>query len=172
MSVLSATFYGFEFLAAAAAVGILFVKNVFHATILLIVCLLSLAGIFTMSGAEFVAVTQILIYAGGVLVLIIFGVMLTSRIAGKPLIVKNQYIFAGSLTALFFSTLLIRLFSEQTFFRSEASASEASENPINRLGISLVIDYALPLEVAGILLLIALIGAAVAASSFNIYKNQ
>lgn len=172
MSLLSIVFYGFEVLAALAAVGILFVKSVFHAALLLIVCLLSLAGIFVLSNAEFVAVTQILIYAGGVLVLIIFGIMLTSRMAGKPLMVKNQYVFASSLMALFFSTLLIKLFSEQKFFHSENLGTQGSVNPINRIGVSLMSDYVLPLEVAGILLLVALVGAAVTASSFNIYKKQ
>jgi NADH:ubiquinone oxidoreductase subunit 6 (subunit J) len=172
MSTFSIVFYGFEFLAVLAAIAILFVKNVFHAALLLIVCLLSLAGIFVMSSAEFVAVTQILIYAGGVLVLIIFGIMLTSRMAGKPLIVKNQYVFASSLMALFFSTVLIKLFSEQKFFYPEPSAASEYGNPISRIGISLMSDYVLPLEVAGVLLLVALIGAAVTASSFNIYKKQ
>jgi NADH:ubiquinone oxidoreductase subunit 6 (subunit J) len=92
--------------------------------------------------------------------------------AGKPLIIKNQYVFASSLIALFFSTLLIKLFSEQTFFRSESSLNQESINPIKRIGISLMSDYALPLEIAGVLLLAALIGAAVTASSFNIYKKQ
>jgi NADH:ubiquinone oxidoreductase subunit 6 (subunit J) len=172
MSIFSIVFYGFEFLAAISAISILFVKSVFQAALLLITCLLSLAGIFVLSSAEFVAVTQILIYAGGVLVLIIFGIMLTSRLAGKPLIVKNQYIFAGSLMAVFFSTVLIKLFSEQNFFQAETSVIKGSENPINRIGISLMSDYVLPLEIAGVLLLIALIGAAVTASSFNIYKKQ
>lgn len=170
MSIFSTVFYGFEFLAAISAISILFVKNVFHAALLLIVCLLSLAGIFVLSSAEFVAVAQILIYAGGVLVLIIFGIMLTSRLAGKPLIVKNQYIFASSLIALFLSTGLIKLFSEQNFFHSELAVQNA--NPINRMGITLMSDYVIPLEMAGVLLLIALIGAAVTASSFNIYKKQ
>lgn len=170
MNVLSLTLYGFEVLAGLSALGILFVKNVFHAALLLIVCLLALAGIFVLYNAEFIAVTQILIYAGGVLVLIIFGVMLTSRMAGRQMIVKNQYVFAASFISLFLAALLIMLFSEQKFYQSETTQVSAG-NSINQIGISLMSDYALAFEVSGILLLAALLGAAVTATSFNVKKQ-
>jgi NADH:ubiquinone oxidoreductase subunit 6 (subunit J) len=170
MNILSITLYGFEALAGLSALGILFVKNVFHAALMLIVCLLALAGIFVVYNAEFIAVTQILIYAGGVLVLIIFGVMLTSRMAGKQLIVKNQYVFGASLISLFMAALLIMLFSEQNFYHAD-KAEVTANNSINQIGISLISDYALVFEVSGILLLAALLGAAVTASSFNAKKQ-
>jgi len=171
MSILSFTFYAFEFLAALSAVSILFVKNVFYGALLLIICLLSLAGIYVISNAEFIAVTQILIYAGGVLVLIIFGVMLTVRIAGKPLAVKNQNWFAGVLVGLSFLILLTKLFSETIFYSSDPISVEQRYTAINQIGILLMTDYMFPFEVAGVLLLIALIGAAVVASSFNTTKK-
>ncbi len=170
MNVLSITLYGFEALAGLSALGILFVKNVFHAALMLIVCLLSLAGVFVLYNAEFVAVTQILIYAGGVLVLIIFGVMLTSRMAGKQLIVKNQYVFGASFIFLLMTVILTKLFSEQIFYQKENSTEISSHNSINKIGITLMSDYALAFEVVGILLLAALLGAAVTASSFNAKK--
>ena len=171
MSILSITLYGFEALARLSAVGILFVKNVFHAALLLIVCLLALAGIFVLYNAEFIAVTQILIYAGGVLVLIIFGVMLTSRITGRQLFIENQYVFGASFISLFLATLLIMLFSEQKFYQEASTAEVPPHNSINQIGISMMSDYALVFEVSGILLLAALLGAAVTASSFNIKKQ-
>lgn len=170
MNVLSITLYGFEALAGLSALGILFVKNVFHAALLLIVCLLALAGIFVLYNAEFIAVTQVLIYAGGVLVLIIFGVMLTSRMAGRQMIVKNQYVFAASFISLFLAALLIMFFSEQKFYQPETTEVSAV-NSINQIGISLMSDYALAFEVSGILLLAALLGAAVTATSFNVKKQ-
>src|SRR6185503_18178603 len=135
MSILSFTFYAFEFLAAVSAVAILFVKNVFYGALLLIICLLSLAGIYVISNAEFIAVTQILIYAGGVLVLIIFGVMLTTRISGKPLIVENHNWFAGSFVGLSFLLLLTKLFSETGFYNSNGVSIEQQYTSINKIGI-------------------------------------
>jgi NADH:ubiquinone oxidoreductase subunit 6 (subunit J) len=172
MSIHSFIFYSLEFLAAVSAICILFTKNVFYGALLLIVCLLSVAGIYILTNAEFIAVTQILIYAGGVLVLIIFGVMLTSKISGKPLIVNNQNWFAGSLVGLSFLILLFKLFYETNFYTSHQVAKESNYHAINQIGILTMTDYVLPFEVAGILLLVALIGAAVVASSFHSIKKS
>lgn len=171
MSIVSLAFYVFAGVAALSAVAILLTRNVFHATLLLIVCLLSVAAIFVLGMAEFVAVTQILVYAGGVLVLIIFGVMLTSKISGKALMVKNQYRLRGPLIGLALFTLLCLLFSESHFIDGARMESQQF-NSINQIGIGLMSDYVFPLEVAGVLLLVALIGAAVVASSFNSTKKM
>ncbi len=85
----SILFYPFALLAAVAAVAILVVRNVFYGALWLLTCLLSVAAIYVLANAEFVAVTQILIYAGGIAVVILFGVMLTSRVAGVPLVVQR-----------------------------------------------------------------------------------
>lgn len=170
MSGFSIMLYVLEAVAALSALCILFVRNVFHAALLLIVCLLTLAGIFILYHAEFIAVTQILVYAGGVLVLITFGIMLTSRITGKPLVVKNQYVLSASLISLFFASILMLLFSRQDFYQTE-SGKIFTENSIPKIGISLMSDYALAFEVIGILLLVTLLGAAVAATSFNTKKQ-
>lgn len=168
MSLTTLTLYVFECLAGVAALSILFVRNVFHAALLLIVCLISLAGVFVIYNAEFIAVTQILVYAGGVLVLIIFGIMLSSRLAGKPLQVKNQYVLPASLIGIFSATSLIQLFYRQQFFQQPGAKAG---NPITQTGIALMSDFVLPFEVVGLLLLIALLGAAVTASSFYTKKQ-
>jgi NADH-quinone oxidoreductase subunit J len=172
MNVNTILFYGFEVLAALSAIAILFIRNVFYGTLLLIVSLLSIAGIYIFLNAEFIAVTQILIYAGGILVLIIFGVMLTSKFSGKPLVVKNKHWLPGVVVGTFFFTLLTKLFSETHFYENAQPHSESTYTPINQIGILVMSDYVLPFEVAGILLLVALIGAAVIASSFNSIKKQ
>jgi len=172
MSAASVAFYGFEILAALSATCILFTRNVFYGTLLLIVCLLSLAGIYILAVAEFVAVTQILIYAGGVLVLILFGVMLTSKISGKPLIVENQYRVRGPLVGLSVFAMLCLLFSQAQFFTGSPVGAETTYTSINQIGVLLMSDYVLPFETAGVLLLVALIGAAVVASSFNSIKKH
>jgi NADH-quinone oxidoreductase subunit J len=157
-------FYIFSFLAVAAASGILFTNRLFHGALMLLVCLLSIAGIYVVSFAELVAVTQILIYAGGVLVIIIFGIMLTTKISGKPMIVTNNKWFAGLLLGLPLMALLIVLTTNENFNITGVYDHDPQYTLINRLGIALMTDYLLPFEVAGLLLLIALVGAAVAAA--------
>lgn len=171
MNSLDLLFYGLEILAALSAIAILFTKNVFYGALLLITCLLAIAGIYIIAHAEFLAATQILIYAGGVLVLIIFGVMLTSKISGKPLVVENKNWMAGSLVGLFFLVTLSKLFSETTFYGNDMVAKPSKYTSINQIGILFSTDYVLPFELTGILLLVVLIAAAVVASSFNSAKK-
>lgn len=164
MNVLNLLFYFFEGVAAASALGIIFIRNVFYGALLLIVCLLSLAALYVFMFAEFVAVTQILIYAGGILIVIIFGIMLTSKIAGKPLVVEHAYVFGGGLVAVIFCSLLIYFFARQPF-ASQGVVKLQQDDVIQRIGAGFMQEFLLPFEVAGILLLIALIGAAVIAST-------
>jgi len=162
MNIVSTIFYFLEAVAALAAIGILIVRNVFYAALLLLVTLLCVAGIYVLSFAEFIAVTQILVYAGGILVLIIFGIMLTSRISGKPLMVSNKYWLGAMLAGGFFFVLLVNLFLKQSY--ASSVGVPAPGNTIQQVGVSLMSDFILPFEVAGILLLVALVGAAITAS--------
>jgi NADH:ubiquinone oxidoreductase subunit 6 (subunit J) len=164
-------FYVFAAVAALSALSMVFIRNVYYAALLLIVCLLSLAGIYIVAFAEFVAVTQILVYAGGILVLIIFGIMLTAKISGKPLVVQNQYQLIGTGVGVIFFILLVTQFSSASFYKQPVGNTSPEYNSINNIGILMMSDYVLPFEVVGVLLLIALIGAAVVASSFNSIKK-
>lgn len=164
MSMYRILFYAFSAVASISCIGILITRNIFYGALLLLTCLLSVAGIYVLAFAEFVAVTQILIYAGGVLVVIIFGIMLTAKISGKPLSVKNSKWGAGIITGCSFLILLIYYFSQATFIKRIAQQDRYALNSINRIGTELMSDFVLPFEIAGILLLVALIGAAVMAS--------
>jgi len=168
MNLTSILFYAFETLAALSAIALVFVRNVFHGALLLITCLLALAGIYVIAFAEFVAVTQILVYAGGILVVIIFGIMLTTKLAGKPLMIEHVYGFSGTLAGvLFFGLLVFYIWKEE--FDKDASTSHVTE--IKTIGVGLMTEFALPFEVAGLLLLVALIGAAIIASSAKAKKT-
>lgn len=169
MNFVNILFCFFEAVAALAALSLVLVRNVFYGALILVVCLLSLAAIYVLAFAEFVAVTQILIYAGGILVVIIFGVMLTAKIAGKPLVVKHTNLWGGALACVSLFTLLIYFLSSQKFFEDKKEMI-ASDDAINTIGFGLMTEFVLPFEVAGILLLSALIGAAVIASSIKSRK--
>ncbi|MBL0742543.1 NADH-quinone oxidoreductase subunit J family protein [Chryseolinea lacunae] len=158
-------FYFFEAAAAIAAVALLFARSVFYGALLVIVILLALAGLYVLAFAEFVAVTQILVYAGGILVVIIFGIMLTSRLSGKPLVVEHTLPVSGGLVGLAFFGALVYAIALQTFPTSESVAKTSTTfDATQTVGIALMSDYVLPFETTGILLLMALIGAAVMAS--------
>lgn len=162
MSLVTFIFYFFVLTTATSAIGILLSKNVFKAALFLLTCLLSVAAIYVLSFAEFVAITQILIYAGGVLVVIIFGVMLTTKISGKPLRVTNAHIFSGLLAASTLFAILI-IYIPADLVLPAANRIDTTEN-IRNIGINFMTAFSLPFELAGILLLVALIGAAVISS--------
>lgn len=172
MSSVELLFYGLAIVAALSAIAILLTKNVFYGALFLIMSLLAIAGIYIIANAEFLAVTQILIYAGGVLVLVIFGVMLTSKISGKPLVVENKNWIFGSLVGLSFLITLSKLFSEGIFYTNTTTEKESGYTSINQIGIHFSTDYVLPFELTGVLLLVVLVSAAVVASSFNSAKKS
>lgn len=155
-------FYFFVLTAAGSAIGILLSRNVFKGALFLLTCLLSLAAVYVLAFAEFVAITQILIYAGGILVVIIFGIMLTTKISGKPLQVRNTDIFSGLLVMFVLLGLLV-IYIPTDLVLPSSNALNPAEN-ISTIGISFMTTFSLPFELAGILLLVALIGAAVISS--------
>jgi NADH:ubiquinone oxidoreductase subunit 6 (subunit J) len=170
MSLAAFMFYFFESVAALSAVGLALVRNVFYGALLLVVCLLALAGIYVLAFAEFIAVTQILIYAGGILVVIIFGIMLTTKISQKPLVVEHSYVMSGLLVAIGCFGLLSLVLSNESFV-SPVRGALRTVNSAQTIGVSLFSKYMLPFEIAGVLLLIALIGASVLASNIKSRKE-
>jgi NADH-quinone oxidoreductase subunit J len=169
MNLTSLLFYFFEAVAALSSITLIFIRNVFHGALLLITCLLALAGIYVLAFAEFVAVTQVLIYAGGVLVVIIFGIMLTTKLSGKPLLIEHVYGFSGWLAGLLFFAMFVFAIANESFKSLPPGPAKPTE--VRTIGVGLMTEFALPFEVAGILLLVALIGAAIIASSTKTKKT-
>lgn len=155
-------FYFFMLMAVSGALAILFSKNVFRSAIYLLVSLLSIAALYVLSFAEFLAVTQILIYAGGITVIIIFGIMLTTRISGKPLVVENTHVLSGALAGIALFILLIRYLPDLSGDHGTVAAES-----ISVIALQIFSLYTIPFEIAGLLLLIALIGAAVITSDLK-----
>jgi NADH:ubiquinone oxidoreductase subunit 6 (subunit J) len=124
MNVVNIIFYFFISLTALSALGIVFSKNVFRSALLLLVSLLSVAAIYVLSFAEFIAVTQILIYAGGILVVIIFGIMLTTKISGRPLVVENTHLFSGAVAGISLLVLLVRYLPSASSFGANGLPAE------------------------------------------------
>lgn len=154
MTLAQFVFYFFCFAAIAGAIGILLTKNLLKGALFLLTSLLAVAALFVLSGAEYVAVTQIIIYAGGTTILIIFGIMLTTPLAGKPLHISNGRIFSGILL----SALLIGMLGK-AIVSLKVPEPSSTITPIKKVGSSLISDYNFPFEVVGILLLVALIAA-------------
>lgn len=151
--------YTLAIVAAVAAAGVLFVKEVFHAALLLLVCLICVAGLFVTFNAEFLAIVQLLVYAGGVLLLLVFGIMLTVRSSPPERRDSSQNEVMAGLVGLSLLAVMIVVI-DRTFTTSLNTAGLSPED----IGALLMTRYAIPFEVAGMLLLISLVGAIVAAT--------
>ncbi len=156
-------FYSFAALSVISGLFILFTKNVLHAVLALLAVFLGVSALFVFAGADFLAVTQLVVYVGGVLVLMLFGVMLTNRETGAAYPVsRNKYFMGGIISGgAIFGVLSYLLIKNQSVFPESIKSAEGSTVKI--LGVGLMSEYVLAFEVAGLLLLMALIGAAVVA---------
>jgi len=168
MNAAAALHYFFLSTAAIATVSLLFTRHVFYAALLLIITLLSLAGLYVLTLAEFLAVTQILVYAGGILVVMIFAIMLTSQLNGKPLLIDHSNRVPGAFIGMAFFGILSYLMSDQ--FPLDAGA-QVQAFSVAKIGTLLMSAYALPFEVTGVVLLLSLIGASVIASSSTVKRQ-
>ena len=141
-----------------AAVRLVTAKNVVHAALFLVVALATVAGVFLLLAAEFVAWVQVLIYVGAIVVLLLFGLMLTRAPIGREALDNQQrgvsaFVALGVLAGL--SILVWDAFR----------GAEIQLAPTRTAGIgdSLFRSFVLPFEVVSFLLLAALIGAIVLA---------
>lgn len=147
-------FYIFAIMAVTGAAGILLLKNIMHAAFSLMFCLVALAGLYIYAGAEFLGVTQLLVYVGGIVVLLIFGIML-SQIKGEEQQFSRK--FAALILSAGMSVLLINLFYRIEW--PDPQFAEQSIMHVHQIGISFFTEHLLAFELAGVLLLVALIGA-------------
>jgi NADH-quinone oxidoreductase subunit J len=153
-------FYVLAFVLVAAAIMAVTVRNIFHAAIYLIVALFSVAGFFILLHAEFLAAVQVLIYVGAVAVLIIFAVMLTTRLTDVRVRTQNEQVGIGAIVAAaIFVTVAVTLRST-VWPLSEVPA--ATDN-VRALGRLIMTRFVLPFEIVSVLLLAAMIGAIVIA---------
>jgi NAD(P)H-quinone oxidoreductase subunit 6 len=152
-------FYGLAGLAIVNAGLVAFSRNILHAALGLLATLLAVAGLYLWLGADFLGVTQLLIYVGGILVMILFAVLFTSRIGQVR--VSNASTGRG-LAAVVAAGVVAGL--AYVGVASPWRLTEAVSAPTTaRLGDSFLREYLLPFELAGFVLLLALVGAMVLA---------
>ncbi|MCF7807634.1 MAG: NADH-quinone oxidoreductase subunit J [Candidatus Marinimicrobia bacterium] len=135
-----------------------FGKNLIHSVFALMGTFLGVAGIYIFLNADFLAVTQIVVYVGGILVLLVFGIMLTNQISTAKISQSSVQRGLGLLVVLaLLAILLTALLSHDWVGTTQPLAFEETARGIGRL---LFTDYLILFEIASVLLLGALIGAA------------
>jgi len=161
MDTLSIVFYLFAFIVVVSAMGVVFSRKLMYSAFSLLFTFFGVAGIYALLNADFLAVLQIMIYVGGILVLIVFGVMLTSRVTEVDIIsggTGRKIYISSAIFATLMLALLIYLFTTVNW--GYTPVTEYKETTIDILGMNLLTKYVLTFLIAAILLLIAFIGAA------------
>jgi len=154
-------FWILSFVLLVSAFMVVSLRNIFHCALFLILCLFSVAGIFILLGAEFLAAAQVLIYIGAVAVLMIFAIMLTSNLASKKITQTNENGVVSFFICLIFGFTTLLLIGNTHVWRYSVEGP-GTDNTLN-LGRYLMTEFMLPFEVVSVLLLAAMIGAIVLA---------
>jgi NADH-quinone oxidoreductase subunit J len=158
MEISTAVFYLVAIITVGSAAMVAFSRNIIYSAFSLLGAFGGVAGIYVFLGADFVAAVQLLIYVGGILVLVLFAVMLTHRITDVQ--ITNRA--AGRLTALIVTGVLLYLLVETVRGTSWAKAKElVYRATTGTIGDLFLESYLLPFELASLVLLAALIGAVV-----------
>ena len=160
-------FYPIAALCFALALAVILNKNPINSAMCLIGMMLGLAGIFAFTQAHFIAILQIIIYAGAIMVLFMFVIMLLNlkEDAGSWIARDKNKLLTG-LTMVLLVGGLYKIIDviNQTDFKA-APVVQDSFGTVARVGESLFTDFVLPFEVASILLLAAMVGAVVLAKN-------
>lgn len=167
-----AAFYLFATLAVGSGVFILLTRNLMYAAFALFLAFLGVAALFVLAGADFLGIAQLMVYVGGILVLLIFGIMLTrttdrTESAQTPnrVVVALSRRFGGVAAGLILFGILLLVILQARFELNGDTLN--SRSTIRTLGVELMTTHLLPFEIAGILLLVALVGAAYLALNRN-----
>jgi NADH:ubiquinone oxidoreductase subunit 6 (subunit J) len=153
-----AVFYLLATFTVACALGVALSNNIMYSAFALMGTLLGVACTFVMLGADFLGVVQLLVYVGGILVLTIFAVMLTHRIADVN--VSNRAV-GRPLAVLLVGAIGWWMIKVATATSWVVKAPGAPEPTTYGIGKAFLTDYVLPYEIASLVLLVALIGAVV-----------
>ena len=156
MSLEVVAFWGLAVVLLAASLAVVLTRNLFHSVLYLALSLTATAGVFLSLESEFLAAVQLLLYAGGVITIVVFAIVVTERLVGDRITQTSRQLLTGFILA---GALLLALLA--VFRRSPLTVTRpAVSGDLTRvIGESLLTTYVLPFELLGVLLLAALLGA-------------
>ena len=151
-------FYFIAFLTIISALFVVLNRNPVYSAVMLVFCFFSLAALYVLLEAFFVAVLEIIVYAGAIMVLFLFVIMLINvgkEIAATSIIVKAKVLPFVLVVLFSLNIILLILWRNEGLHQSNTISSVGG---ITAIGQALFTKYLLPFEIASLLLLVALIG--------------
>ena len=152
-----ALFYIVGIATLLGAIGVVTTRNVVHAALFLLASLAGVAGVFVLLYAEFLALVQVLIYGGAIIIVILFGLMLTRTSEYEASGEHRRWPFAALVSIGLFALLAYAFLADSALYNS----STRDAISVEELGRELFEQWAVPFEIASLILIVALIGAVV-----------
>jgi NADH-quinone oxidoreductase subunit J len=149
-------FWALAIVLVGSGLAVVLTKNLFHSVLWLALALIGTAGIFLTLNAEFLAAVQILLYAGGVVTVVVFAIVVTERLVGERLSHTSRRLAGGGLVSVALLGALVK-----TISRADVSLPKAqlSGDLTRQIGESLLTRHVLPFELLAVLLLAGLLAA-------------
>jgi NADH-quinone oxidoreductase subunit J len=148
-------FYVAAAMTLGGALGVVLTRNIVYAAFALLVSLIGVAGIFLLAFAEFLALVQVLIYGGAIVIVVLFALMLTRIEDFRHLTDHRQWPLAAVGATVLFGILIAAIVD------TPVPETDRQGVGLETLGDSLFVQWAVPFEIASLVLLVALIGAIV-----------
>lgn len=162
-------FYLFAFIIVVSALIVVAARNIIYSAFSLLFTFFGIAGIYVLLNADFIAVVQVIIYVGGILVLIIFGVMLTNKITDVEIRTESTHIIPSTILTGIIGGLLVAILTKTSW---RVAQPMDVDKTVVEIGRHLVTHYMILFELAGIILLVALIGSVMIARKEKIQIDE
>ena len=162
MNTLDILFYALSAFAIVSAIMVLISKNPIHSVLWLILVFFAISGHYILLNAQFLAIVYIIVYAGAIMVLFLFVIMLMNVKKDKEPQKQNLVKFIGVIAGGSFLTLLIALVKQTSQLQGKTVLlKEGTIGLIHPLGKALFSDYVVPFEISSVLFLSAMVGAVI-----------
>jgi NADH:ubiquinone oxidoreductase subunit 6 (subunit J) len=149
-------FWVLSVLLVGSALAVVLSKNLFHAVLWLALALTGTAGVFLLLHAEFIAAVQLLLYAGGIITVVVFAIVVTERLIGERLSQTNRGVASGALVSVGLLGVIVN-----TLMQRELPSTPLPQlSDVTRLlGEQVLTTFVLPFELLALLMLAAMLGA-------------
>ena len=149
-------FWCLSLVLVGSALAVVLTKNLFHAVLWLALALTGTAGVFLLLDAEFLAAVQLLLYAGGIVTIVVFAIVVTERLVGERISQTSRRIAGGAVVSIALASLIVSAVMQRPLATARAPMAE----DLTRLiGDTVLTRFVLPFELLAVLMLAALMGA-------------
>jgi NADH-quinone oxidoreductase subunit J len=152
----SIAFWCLATLLVGSALAVVLSKNLFHAVLWLALALTGTAGVFLLLKAEFLAAVQLLLYAGGVITIVVFAIVVTERLVGERIAQTSRQLAGGAVFAVVLLGFIVNIVLRRPL---AIARSPMPEDLTKTVGETVLTRFVLPFELLALLMLAALLGA-------------